>query len=79
MSEKRPKLTVEKIMDGEMKQDFTFPHCEARILHAPEECSTCALDEMTHLHEERERIEQHLALKHQRERLLTLYNDLTQT
>ena len=57
MSEQRPRLKVEKIQAGEMKQNFTFPHCDARILHAPEDCSTCALDEMKHLHEEREQLE----------------------
>lgn len=40
----KPKLLVEKVMDKEAEwpKDIRFPHCDARVLHLPEECMFCA-------------------------------------
>ena len=62
----RPKLAVEKLEDKEITHaelntflfdgaEYQFPHCDARILHLPEECEYCA--KATELQEERERLE----------------------
>lgn len=51
----RPKLLVEKMMDKEIpweKCPERFPHCDARVLHKPEECVFCAKAEI--LQKERE-------------------------
>src|SRR3972149_2570059 len=58
----RPRLLVERYMDGQISIDdiptytngdrtYRFPHCEPRVLHTPEECVYCR--EATDLQTER--------------------------
>jgi hypothetical protein len=53
----REKLLIEKAMDKEIEWEKLprAPHCDARVLHKPEECVFCA--RATALQEERERLE----------------------
>jgi hypothetical protein len=52
----RPKLNVEKIIDGEIQSiGRSYPHCDMRVLHAPDSCTYCA--DATDLQEERERLD----------------------
>lgn len=62
----RPKLAVDKFLDKEMTYEempgiescgdtCCFPHCDMRILHAPDECSSCAKFEW--LQDERTRLD----------------------
>ena len=59
----RPKLMIEKYGDKEITEkelydwlgDQRFPHCDARILHLPEECDYCK--DATLLQEEREQLD----------------------
>lgn len=54
----RPKLKIEKVLDGELSSQATmYPHCDARVLHHPDECRYCAMPEFASLHEEREQLE----------------------
>ncbi len=53
----KPELMVERCMlTGEWPTDLPpWPHCDARILHTPEECRYCA--ERTDLQEERVKLD----------------------
>lgn len=54
----RPKLLIEKVMDKEITiHDLPDrpPHCDPRILHAPDECDYCA--SAVNLQEERRRLD----------------------
>lgn len=46
------KLHAEMVIEGKEDPEVTFPHCEPRVLHKPDECFLCA--EATELQEERE-------------------------
>lgn len=52
----RPKTKVEKAMDKEVPWGDlgTLPHCDARVLHLPEECIYC--EDRADLQEEREKL-----------------------
>lgn len=64
----RPRLAVERAIDGEISWDeipehvgaavgfaCRFPHCDSKILHLPEECVYCA--DCAWLQEERARVD----------------------
>lgn len=40
----RPKLLAEKLLDKSIKfeENLRPPHCDALILHSPDECKVCA-------------------------------------
>lgn len=53
MTDERPKLMQELVYDGLLPESAQptilsyghpcfFPHCDSRILHTPEQCTTCA-------------------------------------
>lgn len=47
----RPQLSIET-----GAWPLNTPHCDSRVLHAPDECKYCAMDKYKPLHEERERL-----------------------
>ena len=56
----RPKTIPERVHDGEVTMEdvglAAFPHCDARVLHPPEECEYCGSEDAKVLREDRERL-----------------------